>query len=360
MDSPAWFSDAMQGLSQELAEADAPYLGAHVMSEFIYCPRAGIIGVDQREDDTGCEGDEVPMLGGLPMHDIDRIQATLDRLRQELKLPIAWCAGLVVMLLLGMLTISGLVLPFFIIPFYFTGRNLRDRLTEYATLRNRLREAETASVQEPDWSLRQPQPINWWCLIRAGFTSHEPTAPIVDKDVHLAGKPFRILQRGAFHIPVMHLTVTDNEDDLRRQGRLRPPQRARLTAYAYLLHQVQRSQSDWAIVLFKGSYEGVAIPIDQSMLAMLAQGIKNARAILKEYASDSEYAPRPARETAPCVNCRFGKPTTSDEPSRFRGVPVTPFYSQSVNGRQYHCICGDRFRWVPPHRDAKELGLLPQ
>lgn len=360
MDSPAWFSDTVQGLSQELADADAPYLGAHVMSEFIFCPRAGIISVDQREDDTGCEGDDVPMLGGLPMHDVDSIRAALDRIRQELKLPITWSAGLAVMLLLGLLTIGWVVLPFFVPPFYFTGCVLRDKRRKYVTLRSRLREAETAAVQEPDWSLRQPQPIKWWCLIRAGFASQKPTAPIVDKDLHLAGKPFRILQRGAFHIPVMHLTVKENEDDLRRQGRLRPPQRARLTAYAYLLHHVQRTQSDWAIVLFKGSDQGVAIPIDELMLAMFAECLKNARAFLKEYASNPEYAPRPARETTPCVNCLFGKPTSSSDSSTFRGVPVTSFFTRSVDGRLYHCTCGDRFRWVPPHADAKRLGLLPR
>lgn len=365
MDSPAWFLEAIKQISTDLADSEAPYLGAHAMSEFIYCPRAGIITVDQRKEDTGSDDEQGPTLGGLPTHDLELIQAELARVREELKWPIAWGIGLGLITILGFLALwtspfRWILLLCSSMPMYVTARIIKERFTTYAVLRARLREAESAAIAEPDWTLRQPQPINWWSLIRAGFVSHELRAPIVDQDLRLAGKPFRVLQRGAVHIPVMHLTVPDAEEDLRRQGRLRPPQRARLAAYSYLLHHVQRSQSDWAIVLFKGTFEGVALPIDQAMLLTFTEGLKSARAYLSEYESNRDYNPAPARERTPCVKCPFAEPISPEKRSEFRGVPVTSFLTQAWNGKHYHSTCGDRFRWVPPHSKAEALELIPR
>lgn len=55
MDSPIWFPEAIEKCASELADNDAPRVGVHVMSEFIYCPRAGIVTVDQQREDTGCK-----------------------------------------------------------------------------------------------------------------------------------------------------------------------------------------------------------------------------------------------------------------------------------------------------------------
>ena len=360
MNGSEWFPEAAQRLSQELADPDAPYLGAHVVSEFIYCPRAGIVTFEQRNDDVGSDLESAPNLGGLPPLSLTEIEASLVRLRDKLKLAVAWGFGLVVLTLLGVFSFGWFILFFCAVPLYVTGRCLNETLHQYVALRALREDALSAAVREPDWSLRQPQPINWWCLLRAGFASHEPVSPLVDRDLHLAGKPFRILQRGATHVPVMLVNVNDAEDDLRRQGRLRPPQRARLAAYAYLLHQVQRTQTDWAIVLFKGSFDGVAVPIDQTMLRLFSEGLVAARVNLTESQSQADYSPHPTRGTSPCVNCPHGKPTKDQESFRFRGVPVTQFYTSSRDGTLFHSACGDRFRWVPPHTDASKLGLTPE
>ena len=52
-------------------DGDTLELGVHVMSEFIYCPRAGIIALESDRDDMGIEEGAAPALGGIPRYEID-------------------------------------------------------------------------------------------------------------------------------------------------------------------------------------------------------------------------------------------------------------------------------------------------
>ncbi len=363
MHNADWLAEAVRRLAAELADPDAPRLGVHVMSEFMYCPRAGIVSFDQAEEDHGSESPKAPALGGLPTHDIDVIRSRLEYYGEWIlyaafgnlapglaTVAFLWWTSGGLIAIIGGLALATLLLRWKKNP-------LRTALTKYYTLRRRLADAEVAAVSEPDWSLRVPQEIQWWSLIRAGFVSVEKRAAIVDRELHLAGKPFRVLQRGDKHIPVMNIDVEAEDDDPRLHGRLSPQQRARLAAYAYLVHRIERAQSDWVIVVFKRGHRGVAIPVDDAMFSLFAEGLSAARRQLAEYLDNPRMTPDPARSTSPCIRCRHGKPREAKEALVFRGVKVAYFVTEATDGKRFHCACGDRFRWVPPHEEAKRLGL---
>jgi hypothetical protein len=361
VDSPPFFNQAIQRLAYELHDEDAPALGAHTMSEFIYCARAGVIALEQQQgDDSGSEVQDDPKLGGLPTHDVTRIRQALEEVREFLKIPVAVNIGFALAILLVALNmgwVAAVLLPVQV----FCGMKLWKYLKLYSILRKKLRSAESAAVAEPLWDLRQPQPIQWWSLIRAGFDSVQLQAPLMDRDLRLSGKPWRVLQRGSQHLPVLRISIKEGDGyDMRRDGRLRPPQMARLVAYAYLLNRVQHAQSDWVIVLFDTSYEGLAVPITESMLNTFADGLRAARAQLGQYHDDADYKPKPARDGMPCIRCPHGKPKSPIKPESFRGAVIAPFVTESPRGVPFHCPCGDRFRWVPPHEQAEALGLLPR
>jgi hypothetical protein len=359
MDSPQWFTEAVRRITADLADEDAPGLGVHAMSEFIYCPRAGIIAVDQRGEDSGCESETAPALGGLPMHDLPKLRHALEDSRELIRTCLAWNAALYLLTFISYLYFEWaclLAAP----GLYFMGRWLWSLLKIRAILRHRLRQAESAAIQEPLWDLRQPQPIHWWSLIRSGFDSVEKQAVITDRNARIAGKPWRVLQKGSRHLPVLRIQVDAAADDPRRHGRLSPQQRARIAAYAYLIHRVERAQSDWVIVLFGKTDEGLAIPLDESMFSIFAEGLLAARKHLVEYQVNSQYAPPPPNNAAPCLRCPHAKPRHHKQHSVFRGVSVASLITEGTDGKRYHCLCGDRFRSVPPHEDAKRLGLVPR
>lgn len=357
MNNHTSFDNSIQRYVDELTDRHAPPLGVHVMSEFMYCPRAGIIAIDQQQEDNGCEAGVAPSLGGLPTHELHLIEKALQEYRQQLAYSVALNAAVLLFALFAFLSSWGVVALLMLAGMYLPARSLYGLLRDYDILRQRLREAQTAAIREPDWSLRIPQPVQWWSLIRAGFDSVEKQAALADQDLRIAGKPWRVLQRGERHIPVIAIRVDVAKDDRRRDGQFSPQLRARLAAYAFLVSRIERAQADWAIVIFGNGTDGIAVPIEESMLSLFAEGLLAARKQVLEYRADPNLTPAPARGMSPCIRCPHGKPRSPRQKSVFRGVEVTQLITQSADGKRFHCICGDRFRWVPPHEEAKRLGL---
>lgn len=351
------FQNAVRRCADELTDPHAPPLGVHVLSEFMYCPRAGIIAIDQQQEDNGCEAAVAPSLGGLPVHDQHRIEKALKQYQEQVAYSIGLNAAVLILALIAFMSSWGALSLLMLAGMYLPAKSLHGLLKDYHTLRRRLHEAQCAAVREPDWSLRIPQPIQWWSLIRAGFDSVEKQAPIADHDLRLAGKPWRVLQRGDRHIPVISVRVDVAKDDRRREGQFSPQLRARLAAYAYLISRIEGAQADWAIVMFGKSTDGVAVPIEETTFSLFAEGLLATRRQVLDYRADPSMSPAPARGTSPCIGCPHGKPSHPERKSVFRGVEVTQLITQSADGKRYHCTCGDRFRWVPPHEQAKRLGL---
>ncbi len=267
--------------SIELEDKQAPFVGVHTLSEFVYCPRAGIISAESTHDDPGCEFQQAPSLGGLPMHDLDQIRNAIEQIFNQIKMPIAVNLGIWLVTLYFCLAFSPMLLLLFLPTLFFTGRWLVILLRHYQLLKQRLHIAENAAVQEPNWTLQHAQPINWWSLIRAGFVSVEKQESLFDEPLRIAGKPWRVLHRGSCVYPVLRIRVDGKQHDVRREGRLRQQQLARIAAYAYLLNRCERGDSSWAIVLFGWSDEGVAVPLTEHAWKTFRSGLIQARKELR-------------------------------------------------------------------------------
>lgn len=68
------------GPADPAASGDSPWIGIHVLSEFVFCPRAGVLSFELGSEETGEERDRVPPLDYLPDFELELIE---ERLQQE-------------------------------------------------------------------------------------------------------------------------------------------------------------------------------------------------------------------------------------------------------------------------------------
>lgn len=344
-------------LAYELHEADAPRLGVHVMSEFIYCPRAGIVAAELDDGDRGTEFEKAPALGGLPTHDLDQIRHRLAQISRQLKSYAALAIALAFSMIVFWMFIGAFALGFLPV-FLMSCFHATIELQRYRVLRRRLKLAESAASREPNWDVRQIQSVKWWNLIAAKFESVEYRSAIMDDALQLVGKPWRVLRRGSVHYPVLVIRPGEQQEELRRSGRFSQQQLARIAAYAYLLIRQQNTKSDWAIILFGKTYEGVAIPLNSEIWDQFERSYRVARSRMSEYLRSPIRSPKLSSEQA-CLHCPFGKPIVFQKENAFANTAITAYQTKStVDNRNYHSLCGDRFRWVAPHERAQALKLL--
>jgi hypothetical protein len=85
-------------------EASDPWIGVHVLTEFIFCPRAGVVAYEQRGEDQGVVELQGPALEYVPtLFELRDIEA---RLESELHRLGLYAAGLVC----GLVLVSSLAL----------------------------------------------------------------------------------------------------------------------------------------------------------------------------------------------------------------------------------------------------------
>ena len=351
MDPNKLIRDEVEKTIRELSGNDTvPTVGVHILSEIMFCPRAGVLALESRAEDVGLDFVPAPALGGLPLHEVDKLTFALDLARQELKRSAlfpagAICAGGLAYLAEGL--VLGLALGSGAAIFWPA---LRARYADYCLLKHRLKLAEFARRKEPDWNIAAEQEVNWWELQKAGFESVEKVEPLFDPQLRLAGKPWRVLQKGAFHVPVIR-KGGDTEE-------LRPQHYARLAAYSYLIQRCERAQASWGIVLLGNSDRGVAVPIRPEYWSSFRAGLANARDIITRYRENPVARVPTPRDTKRCKNCPLGKPKKFVSKTELGDVVLEPYLTADAYGVNCHSTCGDRFRWVAPHLDARRIGLM--
>lgn len=344
-----------------LRDGNTPELGVHVMSEFMYCPRAGIIAAESHRDDMGMEEGAAPALGGIPRYDIDRMLRDLESRSKELKHLVAATFSVVLLAVLCsvfstdtgvfVLGLGGAVLA-------LLAKKWWPEAVEWWQLRGEIRRAQQAVPREPDWDQHAQQQVDWWELIAAGFESIELTRALSNHEVALTGRPWRVLHRGHLRIPVLRVRVEEGDGPI-GQFRPRTQQQARIAAYAFLTETCERGNADWAIVLFNSSDRGVAFPVGSDEWDAFRQGLPRARREFGQYMESPRYRPRPADHGRACSGCPFGEPRMVGlRPTILNGVEILPRKTTDNLNREFHCTCYDRFGdEVPPHKLARQLGL---
>lgn len=330
-----------------------PTIGVHVLSEFVYCPRAGLIAYEDGFDDTGEEHDRPQKLDYLPDFSIPEIHDALQRAWNSLWSSVFWLmlAGLLISYVRSQsgfqvaLTASIVLFPFLLFP---AGKRVRDIVDLYC----RLRIANIAAPSEPDATRMEVQNVSWWSLLKSGFDPVEYADAHSDMDWKLAGNPWRVLVKGSLRIPVFRKRFGEPE--------LFPQHFVRMAAYCHLIESCEGAESPYGIVLFGDGADGVTVPNTVLNGEKLKDHLKQARRILKSAERDQIVPDRP-RRSGPCQNCPLGRPQIHRHNwtvTQLNGQRVPPFLTTGKDGEAYHSECGDRFGWVPPHNEARMNKLL--
>ncbi|MBX3412416.1 MAG: hypothetical protein KF708_06995 [Pirellulales bacterium] len=327
------------------------WLTVHTLSEFVFCPRAGVLAYAQQQMD---EIDEPPPrfnLDYLPDYSLALIEQALEhQLRDLRRLGIRFAAALIA---LGWMFYDGLWLWMLPVAAVFATLSWRfaDRLQSVMVLVSRRRSAREALDRQPIEDSDQMQRVNWWELLKAGYESEVYQHVLEDEDLKLAGRPWRVLVRGSLRIPVV-MALPPNSRQAPTPG---PQQCARSAAYCRLLTTCVGGESPFGIVLFGNSYEGWTVPNTPQQQAEFDLVIARARELFESLTCDDEAA-RPD-STSVCNGCQHGEPVTVEQgASRIAGSAIHG--ATGRDGQQYHSPCGDRFRWRPPHHKARALGLV--
>ena len=326
-------------------------LGVHVLSEHVYCPRAAVLAWESGED----QGDEEPNLG-------PRLDSFVDydehKFTEELHL--AWGrfrfwaalmapAALVVCVAWWFRSVPAIVVVS--LPMLYCGAMLWDVLMRICELVREQAVFNAAKSVTVDLEPTKDYEINWWSLRKAGFDCQKPANSLNLFEERLRGKPWRMLIKDTkCRIPVVRKHKGDRT--IQRQHIVR------IAAYCRLIKAREKGDAPFGVIMFAGSYDCVVIPNTALEQSLLDQKLPEAREFLDQYADSEEWPPPPQDNR--CVRCHLGKPfryVAGKTDTKLGDKQLPPFLTNAKDNWPYHCVCGDRFQWVPPHEKAVRLEI---
>jgi hypothetical protein len=323
-------------------------IGVHVLAQFEFCERAGVISWESSSEDSGEESETLPRLDYLPDYEESQIRERLMSLMKVFWLvSLLLAAGIAAVVGIGwwrlhFAVLCGVPLGCMLYWWFCIVRSV-------VILRTRLDAAMQAPAREPDLSDLREQAFNWWELRRAGFQVDKIPEPLFDPGYQLIGRPWRVLRKGMLRIPVFRKH--------RGQSVLHDQQRVRLAAYCHLIECCEGSHAPFGLVLFAGSYDVLLVPNNEANQALLTKALRHAQTVLANAAEEREIQ---VPSQSACASCPLGRPQAivrleTESPSESMPTPVR--VSIGVGGGRYHSECGDRFDWIPPHKNSGALRL---
>lgn len=328
--------DGKVHVSRMKARAGDPWLSVHAISEYTFCPRAGVIAYENKRADPD---DEPPAFDTLPRFEIQAVESEISNRWQGLfrwlwaALVVAASSPVSVYLKQYWYLVLAAVAMVFITWQALSGLMV---LQELYYRRRLLLESKSA---EPDPFLEQMQPVNWFGLLNLGFQSQLVHDPLRDEVWNFEGKPWRLLIQGDLIVPVFH-TRSSQESP-------REPQIAKCMAYCRLVSVVYERECPYGIVLFGDDYSGFAIPNSEVFRREFHNSLVDLRQLAQaaSYGRDLDVDHRPHK----CAGCHLGRTRQALPGDRLvrLGTPV----SANVDHNGMHSDCGDRFEWWPPYVD---------
>jgi hypothetical protein len=322
-----------------------PAVTASTISEYDFCPRAGILthagGYSDPEE-------EMPSLSLLPWYEQDAIEEAYARSVYRLFwMLVGLVAGLVIMAITPI--IRWTVFPLILLA--GVGVWAHYALREYSTWRKlgaRRLATRLATVCDPNPNSDAFQPVDWWGLLRAGFEVRRPEAAFKDEKWKVSGKPRRILQKGSMTIPVHRIR--------KREGPLSPQQITRVMTHCHLIEAAEGAVCPFAIVLFGDTYQGTTVPNTRTNRERFYSALERVRSMIRESDIGERQIPEPVTG-AICRDCPHGCPRPANKLLKTMryGEPLDPYLFVHGKGTVYHCDCGDRFRWKPRHERNEKL-----
>lgn len=338
------------------ADSNTPEISVYVLSQMMFCPRAGLLTQEKIEHglmiDNGddAQEDRSPRLDWLPDYDENLIQEQIDERVNVLTqvapyaivYTIAWF--FVIYFFRGL----GLVLAAPIAVFLYW---LWERLQKIRELSKRITAFDRADNNLKISDLgREERTVNWWSLRKTGFSVDRPPEPNRIPEWKLSGRPFLVLSYQGMRIPVFR----------KHQGRtgVFPSNRGAIVGYCQLFEKCENARSPFGIMMFADTYDVVIVPNNRANQLLFEEGFLQAREILRQVALGLALG-EPTRNQ--CHGCPHGKPLVYVPGTTDAHIGELPGSLQLVGSskrkERYHCVCGDRFGWVPPHERAVAMEL---
>lgn len=330
-------------------------IGVHVLSEHVFCPRAALIASESGPD----AGDEEPNLGPrldlLIDYDEHKFTEALHKAWGEMRLWLTLMAPAIFAVMLAVWFQSVLTALVLSLPIFILLAKCWDTLTRIIAMvreRTRFRAAPERVIDPEPTEIGR---LSWWSLRKVGFDCNRPPDPLTDPAAIITGRPWRQLRRGSIVIPVIR----------RRRGSADWGQQheVRLAAYCDLIEKCEGAAAPFGVILFAGTSDCVIIPNTNARHLLFARALKEAVKFLEPHA-DGTPPTNPPTDSR-CKGCPHGKPRifqqgTSETILNRKRLTACTAKSGSPDGKlrgEFHCTCGDRFRWTPPHKDAVALGI---
>lgn len=182
-------------------------------------------------------------------------------------------------------------------------------------------------AQEPHLEEVGAQSVHWWGMLQAGWSPRRPQESMYVDQYKLAGKPWRILQKGRYRVPAYM-----------KQGNpvVGNPQRVRIQAYCMLIEESEpHVEVPYGIVLYR-DYEGETVPWGPGGRATLDVEIGRLRHTVRHAPKRTPSKPR--NPMAACRLCPWG-------------------YPRRDGSGNYASSCGTQYSWLPPHERAVDRDM---
>ncbi len=339
--------------STTAAAGHASPLSVHALTEFEFCPRAGIVAVEndwQQEP----ERDRINLGFYLPVDFADLEHRLNDSMNHLWR----WVACVVVALVAAIVAslwhrpLIALLGVLACIPSSFP---LRSSIETVLRLVGQRRELLAWQSRELRFDAETPHPVDWRDILRSSWMTIRCLEAYQDDQRGLIGKPWCVIRHGSFTIPVWRFPPHPVAEP-----QIYPQHLVRMAAYCHLVTECEGRQSPCGVVLFGDSYLGTTLPFHSVAQQQLWEAYENARAILANIDADDRWKP-PAPSANLCSGCPCGAPRAYRElHTEFRrnGEYIPVYGSTAADQKLYHSPCGDRFEWKPPHERAKSLGIV--
>ena len=343
-------------------------IGVHTLSEFVFCPRAGIISHEQGNEDSGFESGFVD-LSYTPDYDIVMARLELKEVVKRLEsFSFGFLGGTVATLFCGMALkpFLGVLCLLVLIPAtaFFSPKLYKD-LLRYWHLKKRIADADAANSQCPKLNEATHESISWYSLLKS-CSIEKCHDPLIDEELGIIGKPWKLLHRGNVCLPVFFCKKPDSAGDSETDPLkwLKKQHFVRMKAYCHLIEKNTGKHSSCGIIVFAGTPIAAALKFWRSERATreLDEALMIARESLKELDQEDSIGV-PAKNA--CIRCHHGRPKLyrlTPGMARRNGRDVRPTLHKVTRNKKsltLHSVCGDFFRWIPPHEEFIELKLAP-
>ena len=280
-----------------------PLLGVHVLTEFVFCKRAGLVSHVEGKKDTGVEL-SVSDLDYMPFYELQEMDQALAKLQRRA----VWLGGATLLLifaaataalihwLLALLLLTSTCIPILnLIRTLFRGYQIYSEKQRFLTTRS----------QTPDLTNLDDEELDWRAIIRHGFDSGEPIDPFIDRELGLAGRPWKLLKIKNVCIPVFKCrpTTPKNPKGQKPSNWLYKQHYVRIEAYCQLIQSCTNYQAPCGIVLFAGSHRAFVIKPSAATNELLAHALDDAWNAIGQF--EIEYQPQPPEKRF-CRGCKRG------------------------------------------------------